>query len=315
MKPRRSLRSRLIVSSSVLLAVVCVVITVITTLVMRSYLMTGLDDRLDALAEHATGVRGCGDPGSSHGGLASTGLPYLGAFGVPKGTMGVSEYGGSVRGAAMVGASGAMLEPTAGQQAALSAVDADGHHYTLVLPGLGAYRVKAVHADSREGEVTVTTGLPYDSVDRAVGRLIAVEAAVAAGGLLLAALAAAVIIGYHLRPLQRVSATAARVSCQPLDHGEVTALERVPDADAGPGTEVGRMAAALNRLLGHVEGRWPPASPPRPGCGASWPTPATNCAPRSPPSPATYSWSCAARRRSARRPPAPCAASSPASYA
>jgi two-component system OmpR family sensor kinase len=253
-RARRSLRSRLIVSSSILLAVVCVVIAVISTLAMRSYLMTGLDDRLDALVSNATTVKGYAGPGSPGGGLEAAGLPYLRTFGVPEGAMGVAEYGGRVRTAAVVGESGTMLEPTAGQQSALSSVAADGHHHTLILPGLGAYRVKAVHADSREGEVTITTGLPYDSVDSAVGRLVAVEAVAATGGLLLAALAAAVIIGYHLRPLQRVSATATRVSRQPLDHGEVTALERVPATDAGPGTEVGRVATALNRLLGHVEG-------------------------------------------------------------
>ena len=244
----RTLRTRLIVSSTLLLAVVCVVVGVITTLAMRSYLITGLDDRLDALADHSMAPRSC-DLGPR-----DTELPYLTAFGVPDGTVGVARSGGEVREAGMVAGGGAVLEPSARQQAVLSSVHADGHHYTLILPGLGAYRVKTVHADTHTGPVTVTTALPFDYVDRTVSRLVAVEAVVTAGGLLLAAIAAAVIIGYNLRPLNRVSATATRVSCQPLDHGEVTALERVPAADAGPGTEVGRVAAALNRLLGHVEG-------------------------------------------------------------
>jgi two-component system OmpR family sensor kinase len=236
------------VSSTLLLAVVCVVVSLITTLAMRSYLITGLDDRLDALADHSTAPRSC-DLGPR-----DTELPYLTAFGVPDGTVGVARSGGEVREAGMVAGDGAVREPSARQQAALSSVHADGRHYTLILPGLGAYRVKTVHADTFAGPVTVTTALPFDSVDRTVSRLVAVEAVVTAGGLLLAAIAAAVIIGYNLRPLNRVSATATRVSCQPLHHGEVTALERVPAADAGPGTEVGRVAAALNRLLGHVEG-------------------------------------------------------------
>jgi two-component system OmpR family sensor kinase len=231
----------------VLLAVVCVVIGVITTLAMRSYLITGLDDRLDALADHSLAPRGCGS------GPRDTTLPYLTAFGVPHGTMGVARSGGAVRNAGMVGRDGTVLEPTARQQALLSSVHADGRHYTLILPGLGAYRVKTVHADTAAGPATVSTGLPFDYVDRTVGRMVAVEAVVTTGGLLLAAAAAALLVGYNLRPLSRVSATATRVSCQPLDHGEVTALERVSAADAGPDTEVGRVAAALNRLLGHVE--------------------------------------------------------------
>jgi two-component system OmpR family sensor kinase len=39
----------------------------------------------------------------------------------------------------------------------------------------------------------------------------------------------------------------------PLSSGEVVLPERVPDADTDPRTEVGRVGAALNRLLDHVE--------------------------------------------------------------
>jgi two-component system OmpR family sensor kinase len=48
-----------------------------------------------------------------------------------------------------------------------------------------------------------------------------------------------------------VAATATRVSELPLDRGEVSLDERVPDAD--PTTEVGQVGAAFNRMLGHVE--------------------------------------------------------------
>jgi two-component system OmpR family sensor kinase len=47
-----------------------------------------------------------------------------------------------------------------------------------------------------------------------------------------------------------VAATAARVSRLPLDQGEVSLAERVPDAD--PRTEVGQVGTALNRMLDHV---------------------------------------------------------------
>jgi two-component system OmpR family sensor kinase len=54
-----------------------------------------------------------------------------------------------------------------------------------------------------------------------------------------------------LRPLHRVAATASRVTELPLADGTVTLPERVPETN--PGTEVGQVSAAFNRMLGHVE--------------------------------------------------------------
>jgi two-component system, OmpR family, sensor kinase len=53
-----------------------------------------------------------------------------------------------------------------------------------------------------------------------------------------------------LRPLRRVTATAAGVARLPLASGEVAMPAPVPDTD--PRTEVGQVGAALNRMLGHV---------------------------------------------------------------
>ncbi|MFG2963932.1 sensor histidine kinase [Streptomyces sp. NPDC048288] len=242
----RSLRSRMILSSSLLLAALSVVIITITGLAMRTYLMTGLDQRLDALAEHSAAARG-------QIGAPTSGLPYLRAFGVPAGTIGVSVSGrrGAVRHAAVVDDAGQLTAPTAAQRRILATVEADGHHRTLDLPGRGGYRAKAVRADSRDAEITIVTAVPVRPVNQMLGRLLAVESAVAAAALAVAALVAATVIGRQLRPLQRVAATATRISREPLGHGEVRSLERVPEADCA--TETGRLAEAVNRLLGHVE--------------------------------------------------------------
>ena len=61
------------------------------------------------------------------------------------------------------------------------------------------------------------------------------------------------LVRRELRPLERVAATAAKVSALPLDRGEVALAERVPDVD--PRTEVGQVGAALNRMLDHVGAR------------------------------------------------------------
>jgi two-component system OmpR family sensor kinase len=76
---------------------------------------------------------------------------------------------------------------------------------------------------------------------------------VAGSGLVVAAVAGTVIVRRSLAPLDRVAATARRVSMLPLAEGEVSLHERVPEQDADPGTEVGQVAIALNRMLGHVD--------------------------------------------------------------
>ena len=48
-----------------------------------------------------------------------------------------------------------------------------------------------------------------------------------------------------------MASTASRVSALPLNQGEVSLAERVPDTD--PSTEVGWVGIALNRMLDHVE--------------------------------------------------------------
>jgi two-component system OmpR family sensor kinase len=59
------------------------------------------------------------------------------------------------------------------------------------------------------------------------------------------------MVQLSLRPLRRVAATATEVTELPLDSGEVTLPAGVPDSD--PRTEVGRVGAAFNRMLFHVE--------------------------------------------------------------
>jgi two-component system OmpR family sensor kinase len=59
------------------------------------------------------------------------------------------------------------------------------------------------------------------------------------------------LVRFSLRPLRRVTATATMVTELPLDSGVVSLPPRVPDDD--PRTEVGRVGAAFNRMLQHVE--------------------------------------------------------------
>lgn len=101
-------------------------------------------------------------------------------------------------------------------------------------------------------KITVVTGLPRDAIQSTMAQLLTVITLATLGGLILLALTTAITIRVSLRPLRAVAGTATRVANQPLDRGEVTISERVPDAEADPRTETGMVGAALNRLLDHV---------------------------------------------------------------
>ncbi len=123
----------------------------------------------------------------------------------------------------------------------------DGRPQSEVLGELGSYRLLATDTATRG---VIVTGLSERNIEDTMGRLRTTEIVVALGTLLLAGLAGAFVVRRELRPLERVAATAARVSTLPLDRGEVSLAERVPDVD--PNTEVGQVGTALNRMLDHV---------------------------------------------------------------
>ena len=102
-----------------------------------------------------------------------------------------------------------------------------------------------------EPGTALVTGLPLAMVDSTLEHVENTEHAVFATVLLLAVVLGAGLIQVSLRPLRRVAATATRVTELPLDSGEVTLPAGVPDTDQR--TEVGRVGAAFNRMLFHVE--------------------------------------------------------------
>jgi len=121
--------------------------------------------------------------------------------------------------------------------------------YTRTLESLDAdYRLTKVQVSSDD---ILITGLPLATVDSTLNNVENTEHLVFATVLLLAVVLGAGLIQFSLRPLRRVAATATRVTELPLDSGEVTLPAGVPDTD--PRTEVGRVGAAFNRMLFHVE--------------------------------------------------------------
>ncbi|MFF9085661.1 ATP-binding protein [Streptomyces sp. NPDC014991] len=265
----RTLRTRLVVASVSLIAVVCAVIGTVTTLALRSHLYDQLDGQVTEIAVRAVGHlpqpgggSGPGAPGAPDtvtpaakvGNLLTKGPTPLGA---------VAAY---VRNSSITNAAvsrkqtydnGAYKRSRAdglstAQKAALVAVPRDGKAHTLEIPGLGNYLVR--YTTSWDGADAFYVALPTKDTDDNVNTLILVEVSVTAAGLVAAAIAGHVLVGVATRPLRRVAATATRVSELPLHTGEVNLSERVTESECDPHTEVGRVGAALNRMLDHVHG-------------------------------------------------------------
>ncbi len=265
-----TLRTRLVVSAVSLIAVVAAVIGSVTAIAFHSYLYGKLDDQLHSIAVRAERPPGPGPV--PEGAVPDSVVPeallptalrdagplgFIGGGGQPLGTFGAVVDDGDVTASKVVVEDSGLRSQesakplTAAQQRALEAAtpEAGEDARSVELPGLGGYRVEA--ATTAEGR-TVLVGIPTAEVSGALTTLIVVEVCVTAAGLVAASLAGTVLVGVALRPLRRVAATATRVVELPLHSGEVALLERVPEAEADPRTEVGQVGAALNRMLGHV---------------------------------------------------------------
>ncbi|MFD5252939.1 ATP-binding protein [Streptomyces bobili] len=254
-KPR-TLRTRLVVASVVLIAVVCAVIGTVTTLALRSHLYEQLGDQVvDA------GKRLSGPPFGKDGEMKLL-EDRVDSF-VTNGptqertvAAEVAADGTVVKASVAVRVSDDIRQQmkatplTASQRAAFEGVSTTGTH-TVTIPGLGDYLVAYEHGDDGSGYYVA---LPTAAVDSTVNTLILVEVSVTAAGLGAAVIAGYVLVGLATRPLRKVAATATRVSELPLHTGEVNLSERVPESETDPHTEVGQVGAALNRMLNHVHG-------------------------------------------------------------
>ncbi|HEY3482543.1 MAG TPA: HAMP domain-containing sensor histidine kinase [Streptomyces sp.] len=246
----RTLRARLTCGLVVLLALSCAAVGIAAVVALRAFLTERLDQQLaEAGGRFPASLEHPGTAGGRGGKEPDADNAHVDTRRQAQGTFGARLLKGKVTGAAVIRAGAdTSVTLTAADRAALAALDPDGHCHRLELSALHDYRVVAVKGD--DGDVLIT-GLPYGSVEDAEKRLMAVEAAVVGGALVVAGAVGAFWVRWSLRPLRRVAATAASVTALPLDSGEVALPDRVPDTD--PRTEVGRVGSAFNRMLGHVE--------------------------------------------------------------
>ena len=122
--------------------------------------------------------------------------------------------------------------------------------FVNLLDGKGEYRALPV-AEVDGSQIVV--GLPLRDIRVALARLniiiiVVVSLVIGAG-----ATVGAWLVRFALRPLDRIRETAASVTQQPLDRGEVRLGLRVPAKFATDDSEVGQVGAALNLMLDHVD--------------------------------------------------------------
>ncbi|MGW7259828.1 HAMP domain-containing sensor histidine kinase [Streptomyces sp. NPDC054834] len=279
-KPR-TLRTRLVVSTVMLIAVVCAVIGTVTTLALKQHLDDQLNGKVHDVAMRAGGGHMLPkDPNAADPNAKAPTAP--GNQGVvqkvdtsangkvknlvtngPTQAKTIAAYveNGKVTSAAIAkpknDRAGFFQSMNAGrldaaQRAALNSVPKDQKPHSVEIPGLGGYRVEYV--PSRDSSDEYYVALPTDDVDGTINTLILVEVSITVAGLGAAVIAGYVLVGLATRPLRKVAATATRVSELPLHTGEVNLSERVPESETDPHTEVGQVGAALNRMLNHVHG-------------------------------------------------------------
>ncbi|WP_329482362.1 HAMP domain-containing histidine kinase [Kribbella sp. NBC_01484] len=235
----RSLSVRVAAAMVLLVAVVSVVISVLTTAAISSYLTKQLDSKVAASQGRTIMALTKGDgsrppPDTPHGQDAGTVTAYLTSSGAT----------GNV-----ITPDGVLATLSDPAVAALDEVPAGDGNRTVDLPGLGQYRAHA----SQIGPITVVTALPTKDIADTINSLIGWEVLFGGVGVLTAGGVAVFVVRRQLRPLRRVAQTAREVAGLPLDTGEIGMTARVPDQLTDERTEVGQVAVALNTLLGHME--------------------------------------------------------------
>ncbi|MCU1660907.1 MAG: Two-component sensor histidine kinase [Pseudonocardia sp.] len=222
-----------------LLAVASAVVALVTALTLRGFLISRLDGDLRASSRVLTRLGPLDPlvPPDAGGRLGPR----------PPDSLTATVRNGSVVSGWVFTRDGGVQPVPPSEYPDLTSIAVNRPPLSADLGPLGFYRLVAVSGGN--GEVFVT-GFTERPVHDTVARLVTTELIVAGMTLLGAGLAGVALVRRELRPLERVAATAARVSTLPLDRGEVSLVERVPAAD--PRTEVGQVGAALNHMLDHV---------------------------------------------------------------
>ena len=238
-----TLQRRLIVTIAAIVSLILILVGVATSAILGSVLERSLDSQVEATANRAaTWIRPLIGSGATAADILGEQAPQPGFLLV---------VGDPVTGETTAAATddrGRVVELSDAQITELvERLDTAGPAVTA-LDGVGTYRLANVPASP----AIVVVGISRTAVATTIGEMLLTIALLTLGGLLLLAVATAWTVRAGLAPLRSVAETARRVAALPLDQGEVSIRDRVPDDEADPRTEIGQVGQALNTLLDHV---------------------------------------------------------------
>ena len=238
---RRPLRTSLTFLLVALIVMTCIVVGVLTTVTVKSFLTSHLDQQLTMAGfryavtlEHPTGA---------------SSKPETATVGQTVGTLGARLIDGQITAIGVVAGPGDRVTVSSADRQVISDLPVGAGPQTVSLPDLGIYRIEAT--DGRDGDVLVT-GLPEQDVRATIRFLVLIMVAVFVVVVVVMGTIGAVAVRRSLRPLHRVAANVLQVSEDPLGNAKL-ALEHGLPAGTDSRTEVGEVATAVNVLLARLQ--------------------------------------------------------------
>jgi two-component system, OmpR family, sensor histidine kinase TrcS len=247
-----SLRRQLLLGVLAVVSVVLVSVGFVSVLSLRGY-VTAMSDAdvaqsLDALSNSYTRYRN-GEHTSPQPGTEPIAQAMLEFTDQTPGNLIAVLHNGVVIGSAVFSEAEAKPAPADVVHAIEAQSWADGPPRTVRLGSLGSYRVSG-HTD---GSDVLVVGVSQSLADRIIARKQVTTVVLIAAALAVTAGLTVWVVGYTLRPLRRLAATAAEVAALPLTDDDHRISVRMRPQDTDPDNEVGIVGNTLNRLLENVD--------------------------------------------------------------
>ncbi|OBG80839.1 cell wall metabolism sensor histidine kinase WalK [Mycobacterium sp. E3305] len=246
-----SLRRQLLLGVLAVVSVVLMTVGIVSVLSLRGYVTAMSDadvaESLDALGHsYHKYVRGEHDPAGGAKPLPEAMLQFTDQT---PGNLIVVLHEGAVIGSAVFSEAEARPAPADVVRAVEAQSWANGPPRTENLGSLGYYRLKS-HVD---GSDVLIAGVSLNLADQIIARKQLTTTLLIAAALTVTAGLTVWVVGYTLRPLRRLAATAAEVAAMPLADDDHRISVRVRPRDTNQQNEVGIVGHTLNRLLDNVD--------------------------------------------------------------
>ncbi|CAM3402381.1 sensor histidine kinase [Mycobacterium intermedium] len=248
----RSLRQQLLLGVLMVVTVVLGAVGAVSILSLRGY-VTAVDDAEVAESMHAFSHAYAryrnGEHTSVHSGTPPISEALLEFTGQTPGNLIAVIRDGKVIASAVFSED----EPRPAPPDVIQAIEAmswsDRPSRVERLGSLGSYQV-----DSRvAGSDRLVVGVSMAVTDQIIARKNLTTTVLVVAALVITAALTIWVVGYALRPLRRVAATAAEVAAMPLAGDDHRISVRVRPEDTDPDNEVGIVGHTLNRLLDNVD--------------------------------------------------------------